>query len=98
MSYTTIVGLCTIELHLPGVSSLKEKRSILKSLLARIRNTFNVSAAEVGYQDVWQSSAIAVATVTNSTVHANEVISNILRWIEQQFPDIQIVKEEIEIL
>jgi uncharacterized protein YlxP (DUF503 family) len=94
----TIVGLCTIELHLPGVGSLKEKRSILKPLLSRLHNTFNVSAAEVDHQDVWQSATIAVASVSNSTSHANQVISHVLAWIEANFPDTLIVHQEIEIL
>ena len=93
-----IIGLCTIELHLPGVSSLKGKRGILKSMLARLHNTFNVSAAEIDQHDVWQSAVIAVATVSNSTAHANAVISKTLDWIEANFPDALIVNQEIEIL
>ena len=95
---TTIVGLCTLELHLPGVASLKEKRRILKSLLARLHNTFNVSAAEVDHHDVWQSAAISIATVSNSGAHANQVIQKVIGWIETHFPDLLIVKQDIEIL
>ena len=47
-----IIGACTITLHLHGVRSLKEKRSIIKSLQARLRNEFNVSVAEVDAQDI----------------------------------------------
>jgi uncharacterized protein len=93
-----IIGLCTIKFHLPGTSSLKEKRSILKSMLARLHNTFNVSAAEVDQHDVWQSAVIAVASVSNSTSHANQIISNILNWIEANYPDALIVQQDIEIL
>lgn len=97
MAHQTIVGLCTIELYLPGLGSLKEKRSIVKSMLTRLRNTFNVSTAEVDHQDVWQSAVIAVVTVTNENSHANQVITNVLKWIESNFPNVQIVHEEIEI-
>jgi hypothetical protein len=93
-----IIGLCTLNLYLPGVSSLKEKRSILQPLLKRIQNTFNASAAEVDYQDVWQSAQIAVAVVTNATAHADQMLSSILNWIEANFPHVTIVKEKIEIL
>jgi uncharacterized protein YlxP (DUF503 family) len=93
-----IIGLCTIEFHLPGVHSLKGKRGILKSMLARLHNTFNVSAAEVDQHDVWQSAVIAVAVVGNSTAHANTVVSRVLDWIEGNFPDAIIVHQEIEIL
>jgi uncharacterized protein len=56
-----IIGTCTLELYLAGVTSLKEKRSILKSLLARLHNTFNLSAAEIDANDRWQSAVIAIA-------------------------------------
>ncbi len=98
MKYTTIVGLCTLELSLDGVQSLKQKRSAIKPLLARLHSTFNISAAEVGYQDVWQSSAIAIAVVTGSTAHANEVIQTVVAWVENHYPDLLITRQEIEIL
>ncbi len=93
-----IVGLCTIELYLPGMASLKDKRSVLKSMLARMRKTFNVSASEVDHQDVWQSAVVAVAYVSNSTVRTNQVIDKVLKWIENTCPDVQIMNENIEIL
>lgn len=94
----TIVGICTIELHLPGIGSLKQKRSILKSMLARLHNTFNVSAAEVGHQDLWQSAMIAIASVSNSTTHTQQVLQNVMQWIEDNFPDEIITDHQIEIL
>ncbi len=93
-----IVGLCTIELYLPGMASLKDKRSVLKSMLARMCRTFNVSASEVDHQDVWQSAVVAVAHVSNSTTYTNQVIDKVLKWIENTCPDVQIVNEDIEIL
>jgi uncharacterized protein YlxP (DUF503 family) len=93
-----IVGLCTIEFYLPGLSSLKEKRSILKSMLARMHNTFNVSAAEVARQDTWQSAIIAFAIVSNSTMHAKQVIDSVLKWVESSYPEAMIVKHEVEVL
>ena len=93
-----IIGLCTVEFELPGVSTLKEKRSILKSLLTRLHNKFNVSAAEVDFNDALNASVIAISTVTNDTRHANQTISTILNWIEANYPDALIVNQEIEIL
>ena len=92
------VGLCTIELHLPGVTSLKEKRSILKSMLTRLHNTFNVAAAEVGHNDIWQSAVIAIVTVSNSTSYTDQIINNIINWIELHYPNVIAINEEIEIL
>jgi uncharacterized protein YlxP (DUF503 family) len=93
-----IVGICTIELHLPGLGSLKQKRSVIKPLLTRLHNTFNISAAEIDYQDVWQSAVIGIAVVTNSTAHAQQMLNRVIRWIETNFPNVQIVRQEIEIL
>lgn len=93
-----IIGLCTVEFEFPGVTSLKEKRSILKSLLTRLHNTFNISAAEIDYQDAVNSGVIAFTTVTNDTRFCNQTISTVLNWIEANYPDALIVNQEIEIL
>jgi uncharacterized protein len=93
-----IIGLCVIDLHLPGVGSLKQKRRILKSMLTRLHNNFNISAAETDYHDKWQSAQIAVASVSNSGKHSNQIVSNVLIWIETNYPDALIVKHTLEIL
>lgn len=93
-----IIGLTTLDLYLPGVSSLKEKRGIIKSIQAKIQNKFNVSTAEVDHHDVWQSSQIAMTTVSNSSPHIQQMFQTILSWIETHFPDVMIVKHEIEII
>ena len=49
-----VIGTCTIELHIPGNGSLKGKRRVIKSIIARVHNEFNVSIAEVDNQDLWQ--------------------------------------------
>lgn len=92
------IGLCTLELHLPGVDSLKEKRSILKSLLKRLHTTFNVATSEVDFHDVWESSVIAIVTVTTSNHHIDQTMTEIIKWIEHHYPDAQIVNQEIEIV
>lgn len=93
-----IVGLCTIDFHLPGITSLKEKRRILKSMLARMHKTFNVSAAEVDYQDQWQSSVIAFAVVSNSSKHVNQVVNKAVLWIESHYPEAMIINQQLEVL
>lgn len=93
-----IIGALELDLYLPEVRSLKEKRSVLKSLLARLRNTFNVAAAEVDKQDVWQSAVIGVATVTNSTRHADQIMNNTIHWIEDNYPQLMIVNHTSEII
>jgi uncharacterized protein YlxP (DUF503 family) len=59
-----VIGTCTIELHIPGNGLLKGKRWVIKSIIARVHNEFNVSIAEVGNQDLWQSATLGVACVS----------------------------------
>jgi uncharacterized protein YlxP (DUF503 family) len=93
-----IIGACELQLYLPEASSLKAKRSVLKSLLARVRNKFNVAAAEVDQNDVWQSAVIGIVTVSNSTAHANQMMSHVIQWIEDNYPQVIISQQSIEIL
>jgi len=72
-----VIGVCTFELHLDGVQTLKAKRGTLKRLKARIVNKFNVSVAEVGALDSWQRSTLAVAVVSNDKRFANQVLSKV---------------------
>lgn len=94
-----VIGACSIELRLPGNRSLKEKRRVLKPILTRLRREFNVSTAEVGYNDLWQMAEIALVTVANNDpgyVHAS--LEETVRWIETHRPDVQIVDYHIEVL
>jgi uncharacterized protein YlxP (DUF503 family) len=93
-----VILAATLDLYLPGVSSLKEKRAILKSVIARLHNQFNISVAEVDLNDVWQSAALGVAIVTNAGPHAESMLETILRWIERNRPDIQIVDHTFEVI
>lgn len=92
------IGFCEIELYLPGVLSLKQKRGILKSMLNKMRNKFNIANAEVGNNDTWQSAIIAITCVSNSTTHLHQTIQNVMKWIEAHYPDAMIVKHNTEIL
>lgn len=58
-----IVAVMSVELYLPGSLSLKDKRAVLRRLKDRIGNKFNVSIAEVDYQDKWQRAQLGVAQV-----------------------------------
>ncbi|MEK7238222.1 MAG: DUF503 domain-containing protein, partial [Nitrospirota bacterium] len=72
-----IVGLLSLELHLPESNSLKSKRMIIKSLKDRIRNKFNVSIAEVDANDLWQRSVLGVACVANETKIINAILNEV---------------------
>ncbi len=60
-----IIGVMTAHLSLQGVTSLKGKRSIVKSVIGRLKSRFNISIAEVDHQDSKSSAIIAIAIVTN---------------------------------
>jgi uncharacterized protein YlxP (DUF503 family) len=79
-----MVGTLALQLHIPGCRSLKEKRGILRPLVARLRKDFNVSVAEVDKQDLHQSAALAVAVVANDSAFINSVLSKIVERVEHQ--------------
>ena len=73
-----VIGVMTLEFHLPSCQSLKSKRYIVKSLKDRLFNKFNVSVAEIEYQDLWQRTKIAVVTVSGNRRFANSVLSKVM--------------------
>jgi hypothetical protein len=62
--------------------SLKEKRSTIKRILARLKQDFNVSVAELDYHDLWQRTKIGIVTLSNEKMHAEKVIQEVLRVID----------------
>lgn len=77
-----VTVILTVRLDIPGISSLKEKRRILKSLLTRLRNDFNISIAEVADNDVLRSATIGAAIVSNNSSFGNQVIAKVVNKIE----------------
>jgi len=92
------LGLLTLEIRLPGCSSLKEKRSRLKPLLARLHREFNISAAEIDDQDAWRESVIACALVSNDAAHTQRSLQQVVNWLESSWPDIEVVDDHMELL
>lgn len=84
------VASLTMELRLPGVHSLKEKRSVLRPIVDGAHRRFAVAAAEVDRQDSWQLATIGVATVSGSAGHAREVIDAVERFV-WSFPEVEVV-------
>jgi uncharacterized protein len=73
------VGVLTLELHIDGALSLKEKRHTVKSLKDRLRGKYNVAVAEIGYQDLWQRSLVSAVTVSGDHAHAEQVLQRVER-------------------
>ena len=85
-----------IKLYAPWVHSLKEKRMIVKSIQAKIRNKFQVSVAEVESQDVHQTIVIAVAAIVAHQAQADSMEEEILRLVEVN-TEAEIIESEAEI-
>lgn len=77
-----------VECIIYDAQSLKEKRSVLKRIVTRIQNQFNVSVSELDYQDAWQRTKIGVVTIASSKVTADQIIQQILAFIDS-FPEIE---------
>lgn len=73
------IGLLTLHLHIEHAQSLKDKRQVLRPLKDRLRKRFNVSVAELDFQDSWQSSLIGIVTISSSAAFARKVLENVER-------------------
>lgn len=91
-----VVGLLSVELHIHGASSLKEKRMVLRRIKDRLK-TFNVAVSEVEHQDLWQRAALAVVTVSTDEKHADQELQAVANEIERVEPGL-IARTEIEFL
>ena len=81
------------DLHVPQSRSLKAKRAVIKPLVEGSRHRFAVSVAEVGYQDQWQRSEIAVAAVASSSTHLDDILDSVDRFVWSQ-PDVEVLESE----
>ena len=77
------ISAMTFRLYAPWVHSLKEKRMIVQSLIAKLQNQYHVSAAEIAEQDAHQFIQIGVAAIVPYDAMADRLMSGIERFIEQ---------------
>jgi uncharacterized protein len=77
------VGVCRLSLYLPGNDSLKGKRSIVRKILERSKNRFNVAIAEVGDNDRHRHAVIGFCVLGNDPSHVHSMISKVLSFIGQ---------------
>jgi uncharacterized protein YlxP (DUF503 family) len=92
------VGTCRLTLHLSSSQSLKDKRQVIQSVLSRLRNRFELAAAEVDNQELRQLATLGLAYVSASSGHAEEVIAHALRYIEASRPDCEITSADVEVI
>lgn len=91
------VGILKLALFLHDSNSLKEKRMILHSLKARLRNNFNVAVTQIGDEDKWQKILLAVAGVDKNRDNMNSTLSNVLNFVEN-FRSINLIDYKMELI
>jgi len=92
------VGLLIIELYVPGITSLKEKRGVVKPLIARLRKEFNVSVAEIEDNDQLGHSVLGVACVSASADYAHGLLTRVAECVTAWRLDAELVDYRIELL
>lgn len=91
------VGILRVALFIQGSNSLKEKRMVLHSLKARLRNNFNLAVAQIGDEDKWQKSTLAIVGVERDRKNMNSVLSGVINFIER-FNDVNLIDHEMELI
>ena len=92
------IGLLTLELYLPLTQSLKQKRSVLKPLIARLRKDYNVSVCEADGQDTLSRAELHVVCVSGTTALAHRQLQNVAQRVENWRMDADLIDYHIEIV
>jgi uncharacterized protein len=92
------VGVARVALRLAENGSLKGKRMVVKSVVQRVRNRFNVAVAEVDTQDAWRVATLGLVCVSDDPRHANEMLSKIVDFIESERLDAEVGDVELELI
>lgn len=93
-----VIGACKVTLAIPMAASLKDKRTVVKGLLARVQQQFGISVAEVEDNDVINHAVLGFAVVSNSSAHANAVLDKVVDFIERHQDSAELLDDNIEIL
>lgn len=90
-----IVGIITLELRIPMAQSLKDKRRVIKSLIDKSKNKFNIAVAEVGNKELWKDAELGLVTIAGDKRYLEKVINKIIKYIED-FPEVHLYKYTID--
>lgn len=93
-----VVGSLRVTLHVPESHSLKDKRMVVRSLVSRLRQTFNVAVAEVADMDTWQVATLGIVCVSADTRHADEMSQKALRFVEENCGDALVTGSAFELV
>ena len=92
------VGILSLAFHLPHCHSLKEKRSLIKPIVARLHKEFNISVVEYGCHDSWQSCELLIACAASPGAQAEQILTSVITFFESHWPDLPLTREKIEII
>ncbi|MCK5552855.1 MAG: DUF503 domain-containing protein [Deltaproteobacteria bacterium] len=92
-----IVGICHLDVIIPENHSLKGKRQVIKKIIDRVRNRFNISIAEVGDNELWQRSQLGISLVGNDRRFVNSYLDRVINFIEAM-NIVDIAHSELEII
>ncbi len=84
------VAALRVDLRIRNVQSLKEKRAIVKSVIAHLTKTFDVAVSEVDHQELWQRATLGIAVVAPQAGQADRILHSVRRSLDQ--------REDIEVL
>jgi uncharacterized protein YlxP (DUF503 family) len=91
------VGILRLALYIQDSNSLKEKRMVLHSLKSRLRNNFNIAIAQIGDEDKWQKSTLAIVGVERDRRNMDSVLSRVVNFIEDS-AGIDIIEQDMELI
>jgi len=92
-----VVGVLTIDIHIPESGSLKGRRGVVKGLKDRIRSRFNVSVAEVDDEGLWQRSTLGVACVSSDKARVDEILAKVVDLVRSN-TEIELLDYQVEII
>lgn len=92
-----VIGSAVIELDIPENGSLKDKRRVVKSVIARLRNEYNVAAAEVDAHEEWQRAVIGLVTVSTDAGHAHSLLEKAVAAVATWRLDCDLTGYEIDV-
>ena len=90
-----MIASAECECLISGAQSLKDKRAVLQRVMTRLKQKYNISVAEVDYQDMWQRTIIAIVVVSSSKVSAEKELQRALSYIDS-FPELERFATNIE--
>jgi uncharacterized protein YlxP (DUF503 family) len=93
-----ILGTAELRLHIPEAQSLKDRRRVVKSIVQRVRNRFDVAIADVDEQPQWQVVTLGVVAVANSSNHVETVVQQVINFVEQNIQSGYLTDVHTEVL